>query len=292
MTRIAAATTLLICAIISASSPALSQSSAADRGCFPWQVWRNGQCVAKQVQEPPPLPPSASAAPDAPPAAAPPAPPAPPPPVVASPCLDGRYRDSTGECVCPAGMRADAANGRCLPEVITRARETTQTPETFVCDGGSVTNGNCVCPSGFSLMLKAGHTGGVCARTGAESCLGGQLTADGKCQCNGQVTMSGETYLLEYSNGKCLPMRCPVTALLRNGKCGPTPPATAPELASEPQREQRRPAREARDTREDSDEGEHGRRCGRGMVMTRNGCVRVHHHRNLHDLYRRYYRYY
>jgi hypothetical protein len=289
MTRITAAIALLTWAIISASSPALSQSSATDHGCFPWQVWRNGQCVAKQAQEPPPLPPAASDTPSA--SAAPPAPPAPPPPVVASPCLDGRYRDSAGACVCPAGTHADAANVRCLPEVITRARETTQAPETFVCDGGSVSNGNCVCPSGFSLMPKAGQTGGVCARTGAESCLGGQLTADGNCQCNGQVTMSGEVYLLEYSNGKCLPMRCPVTALLRDGKCGPNPSATAPELASEPQREPRRRARETRDAREDSDEDGYGR-CGRGMVMTRHGCVRVHHHRNLHDLYRRYYRYY
>jgi hypothetical protein len=282
--RVSAATALLMCVIFSVPRPALSQSSsAADHGCFPWQVFQNGQCVAKQAQEPPPLPPPAPAASNEP----------PPPPVIASPCLDGGYRNSDGQCVCPSGTHPDAAGGRCLTETITRARETPRlpenSPETVVCDGGTVSNGSCLCPSGFSLM-PTGQGGGVCARTKAESCLGGQLSVDGKCQCNGQVTMSGETYLLEYNNGKCLPMRCPVTALLRDGKCGTTSsaePATAPELAGEPKR---RPApKEARDTRNESDEGEHRRRCGRGMVMTRHGCAPAVRRRSLEYLYRQYY---
>lgn len=293
MTRISAATALLICLIFSASRPAVSQSSsAADHGCFPWQVFQAGKCVAKQAQEPPPLP--ARAPSDQPlpaPAAAPPAPPA--PSVTAGPCFDGGYRNSAGQCLCPTGTYPDRANERCLGD-ITRERDTTLTPRTFICDGGSITNGNCECPSGYSLMSTAGQAGGVCARTNADNCLGGRLTVSGKCECNGQVTMSGETYLLEYNKGKCLPMRCPVTALLSDGKCGATPsaePTTAPELAGEPKPKNRPAPKEDRDAREDSDEGEHRRRCGRGMVRTRNGCMRVHH-RSLDDLYRRFYRYY
>jgi hypothetical protein len=212
--------------------------------------------------------------------------------VVATPCLEGGFRNSIGQCMCPAGTHPNAASGRCLADIVTRAPEPPRVPENILCDGGTVSNGSCVCPSGFNLMPAAGRAGDVCARTNAETCLGGQLTVNGKCQCNGQVTMSGETYLLEYSNGKCLPMRCPVTALSGDGKCGLTPSTTAPELASEPQREPGRPApKEVRDAREDQDEGEHRRHCGRGMMMTRHGCARVHH-RNLDDLYRRYYRYY
>ena len=207
--------------------------------------------------------------------------------------------------MCPGGTHADAASGRCLADIVTRAPETiprapeplTRAPDIVVCDGGTVSNGACLCPSGYNLMETAGRAGGVCARGNAESCLGGQLTASGKCLCNGQVTMSGETYLLEFSNGKCLPMRCPVTALLRDGKCGATStaePSIEPERKSEPKSENKsdtkgRPApKEARDTHDNSDEGEHRRRCGRGMVMTRSGCVPVH--RSLNDLYRQYYR--
>src|SRR5689334_25016306 len=82
MTRISAATAILFCVVFSVSRPALSQST--DTGCFPSQVYRGGQCVAKTGQEPPTLP--APTAPDAPAAPAPPlpprasAPPAPPPP--------------------------------------------------------------------------------------------------------------------------------------------------------------------------------------------------------------------
>jgi hypothetical protein len=289
MTRTSAATAILICLMFSASPPALSQTSAAtDNGCFPWQVFRSGQCIAKPAQEPPALPaPAASDAPPPAPADAPPAPPA--PPVVASPCLEGGFLNSFGQCMCPASTHPDEASGRCVAD-LARAPETTRPADNIVCDGGTVSNGFCVCPSGFNPMPAAGTRGSVCARTNAENCLGGQLSVSGKCTCHGQVTMSGETYLLEYSNGKCLPMRCPVTAMSPDGTCGGTSP-TAPSLASEPKGESKgRPAREARDTREDSDEGEHRRRCGRGMVLTRSGCAAPH--RSLDDLYRRYYRNY
>lgn len=165
------------------------------------------------------------------PAVAPPAPPAPPPPAVAEPVA---------------------------PPLAA-----------FVCDGGTATNGTCVCPSGFSLIPAPGNApGGTCARTDADNCLGGELTVSGKCLCSGQVTMDGATYLLEYSNGKCLPMRCPVTALSHEGRCGPM---ASPQLSSEPEAEQKpRPAREAKET---SDEGESRHHCGRGMIYTHSGCV-------------------
>jgi len=272
MTRILAATAILICLAFSMSRPAHAQSnSATDSGCFPWQVFRNGQCVAKPSQSPPPPLPTPA---EPPPAVA-------PPPVLASPCLDGGYRNASGQCVCPASTRADDASGRCLSDIVTRR------PENIVCDGGTLSNGTCLCPSGFNLMAATGGAGGgTCVRTDAENCLGGALTVSGKCMCNGQVTMSGETYLLEYSRGKCLPMRCPVTALLRDGKCGSTSSA---EPASEPESKPLPPApKEGKTTREASDDGERRRHCGRGMVMTRSGCVPAQ--RRLNDMYRHYYR--
>lgn len=196
--------------------------------------------------------------------------------------------------MCPASTHADEASGRCVADV-TRAPETIRAPENIVCDGGTVNNGFCVCPSGFNPMPGAGGRGSVCARHNAENCLGGHLTVSGQCICTGQVTMSGETYLLEYSKGKCLPMRCPVTAMSPDGKCVETSPA-APTLASEPKggsnddnrRESRgRPAREASD---DAEEREHRPHCGRGRVLTRAGCVRAH--RSLNDILRQYYRNY
>jgi hypothetical protein len=284
MTRISAATAILICLLCVMSRPALSQSSSTtDNGCFPWQVFRNGQCVAKPAQEPPALPaPAASnAASPRPPAVAPPDPPA--PPKIASPCLEGGFQNSFGQCMCPASTHPDDASGRCVADVA-RAPETIRPPVNTVCDGGTVSNGGCVCPSGFSLMQAAGGRGSVCARrSNAENCLGGYLTVSGQCMCTGQVTMSGETYLLEYSKGKCLPMRCTVNAMSPDGTCGGAAPA-APELAAEPK--SGRPARDERDTREEADEHEPRRRCGRGLVLTRAGCAPAH--RDLHDVYRRF----
>jgi len=69
-------------------------------------------------------------------------------------------------------------------------------------------------------MPASGNAGGgICVKTKAENCLGGELTVSGTCLCNGQVVMSGETYLLEYSRGKCVPKRCPVQTQRRGGKC-------------------------------------------------------------------------
>ncbi len=136
----------------------------------------------------------------------------------------------------------------------------------IVCDGGTVTNGTCACPAGFNLMPAAGNAGGTCVRTNADNCLGGELTVNGKCMCSGQVTMDGETYLLEYSNGKCLPMRCPVTASLRDGRCVAS---SSPQLSSEPESKPQPAAKEAKNT----DESEPRHHCERGMVNSRSGCV-------------------
>jgi hypothetical protein len=107
--------------------------------------------------------------------------------------------------------------------------------------------------------------GGTCVRTDAANCQGGELTVSGTCLCNGQVIMSGETYLLEYTHGKCVPKRCPIATELRDGKCisvSDVTPAPEPEPKAKP--------KETRDT----GEGERRPGCGRGMVRTHSGnCV-------------------
>jgi hypothetical protein len=258
MTRIFAKAAILICLSFSVSSPAHSgpqRNLASDNGCFPWQDFRNGRCVAKTTPTaPPPLPeqPAAAAAPAPPPPAVAPAPPPPAPPsLAASP----------------------------PPDKITRAPELP-----VVCDGGTLNNVACTCPSGFRLTAAPGNAGGgTCVRTDAENCLGGELTAGGQCICNGQVTMDGETYRLEYSNGKCLPMRCPITAM-RDGKCISTSSAE-PRPQAEP-----RGKSATRDDRQTQDEPEARHHCGRGMVHTRAGCVSARPH--LPSVYRQYYRNY
>src|SRR5262245_15431285 len=233
MTRFSATAVILFCLAFSIPLPSHSQSDrswATDNGCFPWQDFKKGQCVAKPSQTPPPLlEPAPSPVVTAPPADA------PSPPVVASPP--------------PA-------------DIVTRNPETN-----VVCDGGALTNGACTCPAGFSLLPASGDaSGGTCVRTNAENCLGGQLTVGGKCLCNGHVTMSGEIYLLEYSSGKCLPARCPVTASLRDGRCVASP---LPQL-SEPEPKTRPATREAKEAPQDP---EHRQRCGPGLIYTRSGCV-------------------
>ena len=268
MTRIFAAAAILICLAFSVFNPVHAgqhRNLATDNGCFPWQDFKNGQCVAKPSQTPPP------ALPEPAPAVTQPSPPslmaAPAPPVV---CLDGATNVS-GQCVCPASTHAEAASGRCVAD--SGQRRPGQPP--IACDGGAVTDGACACPQGFSLMPAAGNGGGgICARSDADNCLGGELTVSGKCICSGQVTMDGETYLLEYSGGKCLPMRCPVTAL-HDGKCGAATTSTQP--AAEPEdKNGTAPGKEVKDSRERSDEDERRRRCGRGMVATRAGCAPAH----------------
>jgi hypothetical protein len=265
MTRIFTATAILICLAFSFFPPAQAAGSrnlATDNGCFPWQDFKNGQCVAKQSQTPPPALPA--------PAVAPPSPPpltaAPAPPIV---CPDGAS-NVAGQCKCPTSTHADAASGRCVADI------SPQRPApAIVCDGGTVTNGACACPQGFRLLPAAGSAeGGTCARTDADNCLGGELTVSGKCICSGQVTMDGETYLLEYSGGKCLPMRCPVTAL-RNGKCGAATTSARPSAEAE-SKGGPAPANDVKESRERPEEDEHRRRCGHGMVATRSGCVPAH----------------
>ena len=287
MTRIFAATAILIYLAFSISNPALAEGSrtlATDNGCFPWQDFKNGQCVAKPSQTPPPALPEPAQSPA--PAVAPPAPPpltavpAPAPPVV---CPDGASIVA-GQCMCPASTHVDSAGGRCVADISPPRPE-----PAIVCDGGAVTNGVCACPQGFKLMPAAGNAGGgTCERSNADNCLGGELTVSGKCICSGQVTMDGETYLLEYSGGKCLPMRCPVTAL-HNGKCGAA--TTSAQPSTEPERKGR-PAssKEVKETRETSDEEEHRRHCGRGMVLTRSGCVAARRRQDWEGTARQYYR--
>ena len=250
MTRIFATTAISICLALSISNPTRADGSrnlATDNGCFPWQDFKNGQCVAKPSQTPPPALPEPEQSPAS--AVAPPA----PPPLTAAPAPPIRPQ--------PA----------------------------IVCDGGTVTNGACACPQGFNLMPAAGDAGGgTCARTDADSCLGGELTVAGKCICNGQVTMDGETYLLEYSGGKCLPMRCPVTAV-HDGKCGAATTSAQPSTEAEG-KGRPAPGKEVKETRATSDEDEHRRHCGRGMVMTRSGCVAAHRRQDLEGTARQYYR--
>jgi hypothetical protein len=145
-----------------------------------------------------------------------------------------------------------------------------------VCDGGSVSDGRCTCPAGFELMPNGdASSGGICVKSHTENCFGGELTVDGKCLCTGQVVMSGETYLLEYSRGKCLPKQCPVQTLLKDGKCVATSassPVTSPELAGS---SQAAPPKEAAQDPA-TEEPERRYRCGRGTVRTRSGCTAAH----------------
>jgi hypothetical protein len=162
-----------------------------------------------------------------------------------------------------------------------------KTADNIVCDGGSVTDGRCACPAGFELMPDGVNSGGgTCVKSHTENCLGGELTVDGRCLCNGQVVMSGETYLLEHVRGKCVPRQCPVQTLLRDGKCVATSadsPATSPDLAGGP-----KPA----SPKEAAEEVEPRYRCGRGTVPTRSGCAAAHRRSSRFSLHRYYYRTY
>lgn len=91
--------------------------------------------------------------------------------------------------------------------------------ESIVCDGGTVNQGVCTCPAGFGLIPLTSASGGRCVRTVAEDCRGGNLASNGTCRCDGRVTMSGETYALEWVGGQCVPKRCPVDTYLKAGAC-------------------------------------------------------------------------
>ncbi len=93
------------------------------------------------------------------------------------------------------------------------------TQPAIICDGGVRTGDTCSCPDGFTLLPAVSGSGGSCVRRNAENCRGGSLTAAGICLCDGHVTMSGETYALEFLAGKCVPKRCPESSYLKEGKC-------------------------------------------------------------------------
>jgi hypothetical protein len=140
----------------------------------------------------------------------------------------------------------------CLHPSLATAQERSSAPVPAVaCTGGELTNGGCVCPAGFKVRpMDNGTNGGICVRTDAENCLGGELTVGGTCLCNGQVVMSGETYLLEYINGKCVPKRCPVQTQWRDGRCvAQSAISTEPALEAKP-----KPA-PPHETREKPEEG-------------------------------------
>jgi hypothetical protein len=265
MTRISATAAILIGLAFFNSAPAAAQSGEDSR-CFPWQEYRTGRCVAKPSQAPPPMPEPSPA------------------PAAIGPC-DGGTRSPSGQCVCPLNMHLDSS-GHCAADVaaplpplppplppVASPSPALKADGNVTCDGGRVSNGECLCPAGFKVAAtSANANGGMCVRTNAENCLGGELTVSGTCLCSGQVVMSGETYLLEYTNGKCLPKRCPVQTQLQNGKCvalSAVSPKPEPEAKTKPSKDA---SKESAD--EDDDHRPH---CGRGMVRTKNGCVAARH---------------
>jgi hypothetical protein len=223
MTRLFAAAAISIGFAFFILPSAVAQSdrdSAPDNQCFPWQELRDGHCVSKPSQAPPP--PIAPV----------------PEPVASDPCTK-ETRNLLTQCACPENTHRDAASGACLADIQPAPKVD---DKAVVCDGGTITGGACGCPTGFHLMAAGGsRTGGTCVR--AENCLGGELTATGTCLCNGQVVMSGETYLLEYVGGKCVPKRCPIQTLLKDGKCvamsAASPSPEPEERASRPHRRKR-----------------------------------------------------
>jgi hypothetical protein len=234
MTRFLAAIWLTSGLCTLASWPSLAQEDT-DR-CFPWQEFRNGVCVAKQtLPAPPPFP----AIPDAGPAAQ-------GAPIQAVP--------APVQPNCPAGSHPEAASGNCVADAAPPLPPPAHVLTIATCDGGTVVDGRCACPAPFKLMTDDPARGGTCVRTDADNCLGGEMTVAGQCLCDGQVTMSGQVYDLEYLKGKCVPKHCP-----RDGPCATTEPVNrpSPKLSS------------------DETERHHG--CGRGMVATRSGCVAVRH---------------
>ena len=259
MTRISATAVLLIGLAVCPSRPVAAQSDQ-DTACFPWQEYRAGRCIAKPSQPPPMAEPS-------------------PAPAAVGPCNEGT-RSLSGQCVCPIDTHldisghcvADAAPGPPPPPALVNP---TTKADDVVCDGGRLAGGQCLCPDGFKVVAtSATANGGMCVKTHAQNCLGGELTVSGTCLCNGQVVMSGETYLLEYTNGKCVPKRCPVQTQWRNGKCVALS-AAAPALEPQPNT---KPPPSKETPKETTDEQDERRaHCGRGMVRTRNGCVAVRH---------------
>jgi hypothetical protein len=157
--------------------------------------------------------------------------------------------------ICPPNSHVDG--GACITDVPPAPpRELI----TITCNGGRASDGQCICPAGFQLMAAGTDPGGTCVRANADNCLGGQMTVAGECLCNGQVTMSGQVYDLEFVRGKCVPKRCSRDGPCATGAAKPDADAS-PKLSSE----------------------ERSRDCGRGMVATRHGCVPVRHRSHMAD---------
>jgi hypothetical protein len=279
MNRFSAAAAISFLLFLMAPQAATAQT---DQGCFPWQELRDGRCVAKPSQAPPP-PSLASTPPD---------------PVVPDQCPSGS-RNLSPQCSCPVNTHFDRPSGTCIadtgaapsPPLVPLAAPAPPPPpappllqpslnQVVVCDGGNVINGSCACPAGFHVMPVNSAAGGRCVKTDAENCLGGEMTVGGTCQCNGQVRMSGDVYLLEFVRGKCIPKRCPVQTVLKDGKCitAALTPAPEPEetgKAAPAKEATTEPKEKDKDTSKNADEDEeHHHRCGRGMVRTRSGdCV-------------------
>lgn len=271
MTRFFAAAAIAAFWIVFTSLPARAQAnedSSSDLQCFPWQELRNGRCVAKPVGAPQPPAPAPATAPE----------------LSSDPCSQ-RSLSLSSPCKCPAASHLDAASGACVADAPVPPTPSATTPVAprptadpapgpaiaIACTGGTVTNGACVCPSGFDLMATDGNAanGGTCVKTHADNCLGGELTVSGTCLCTGQVVMSGETYGLEYLNGKCVPKRCPEQAVLKGGKC-----LAISTTAAAPEPETTTPAA----PKQAGEADEHRRRCGHGMVHTHSGCVPARRH--------------
>jgi hypothetical protein len=258
MTRWLAATAIVVILTAFTSFSAHAQAneeSSGDSQCFPWQELRNGRCVAKPSAPPPAAPlPAPVRAPEA--TADQPS---------ADPC---NPRSLSGRCICPDGTHRDAAGTSCIadaPAAVAPPAAAIAPPPTL-CNGGTRRDGACVCPAGFDLMSTDSNpaNGGTCVKVHADNCLGGELTVSGTCLCNGRVLMSGETYALEFLNGKCVPKRCSEQTVLTGGRClaistSPAAPAPDAPLPAGPKQ---------------ADAGDQRRqRCGHGMVRTHAGCV-------------------
>ncbi|MDN5004722.1 hypothetical protein ACFQZO_28115 [Bradyrhizobium sp. GCM10027634] len=232
MTRFAAALLLSLCV---AGAGWAQDSEPADR-CFPWQEFRNGICAAKSApMTPAPIP----AAPG----------PSPPP-------APAETNVTASPFVCPLNTHVEG--GACIADVAL-APALPRAPITITCNGGMARDGQCACPVGFRLMASGTDPGGTCVRVNADNCLGGQMTVSGECPCNGQVTMSGQVYDLEFARGKCVPKRCP-----RDAPCATPaakPDAPGPKLSSV----------------------EQWHDCGHGMVTTRHGCAPARHRAHAAD---------
>ena len=288
MTRVWALAAIAILLVLFEPLPARAQANgepSSDLQCFPWQEMKGGRCVAKPATTQPPA------------AAVSPAP--------ADATDQCGLRSLSTQCKCAAATHLDAASGTCVadapaapvtpaaaspapalpaapvapspvaprpavPSLVAPSLAAPSPAIAIVCTGGILTNGACVCPSGFTLMStdNSPANGGTCVKEHGDNCLGGELTVSGTCLCTGQVVMSGETYGLEYMNGKCLPKRCPKQTVLKAGKC-----LAISTTAAAPEPEATKPAA----PKQADEEDEHRRRCAKGMVRTHSGCVPARH---------------